>query len=175
MNKRILAAVFFSIMTLALAGHGDAAEKSPGAAVTENKKAAETGRFGIINYRITFKMSADILESSGTVVALDRADADYYTRGDTAVHTGESEGKPQYSLKNFGSKASFRASTDPRDGNYVNLESQFELLGPLMPKGSGRQMITIGLQTVTRVMLGKTTVIANTPDSRIEVTVEAVK
>ena len=165
MNKRILAAVFFSIMTLALAGHGNAAEKC----------SMEKGRFAIVGYRITFKVTADVLESSGTVVSLDRASADYYTRGDIAVEEGENEGKHQYSIKNFGSKASFKPSADPQDSNFVNLESQLELIGPLAHKGAGKQMITMGFQTVTRVRLGEATVIADTTAGRVEVIVEAVK
>jgi hypothetical protein len=175
MTKRIAAAVFFGVMTLALAGHGYTAEKKTGQEGPEYKQTAETKKLGTVNYRITFKITADILESSGTVIVLEGTNADYATRGDTAVYVGENDGKPMYSVKNFGAKARFRPLTDPKDANIVNLQSQLELLGPLALKGAGKQNLTVNLETFTRVTLGKPTVIMDTQDGRAEVTVEAVK
>ncbi len=175
MFKRIVVAAFFSVMTLALACPGHAAEKSSKPGATADKKTAGTGRFGGVNYKITYKVNAEILESSGSVTALDRADADYSTSGETNVDLGEIDGKHLFEMKHFRISAVFKPSTDLQDGNFVILESQFQLQGPLSLKGAGKQTIEMDFRTATRVMLGKTAVIMNGPGGRVEVTVEAVK
>ncbi len=175
MGKRMIVAALFGVMALALAGQGNAAEKGPKMGEGADNRPVQMVRYGVDNYRITYKISTEILKSSGSLTAVDRADAEFSSSGETNVDLGEVDGKRKYDMKRYMSKARFKPLTDPQDRNCVILESQFELQGPLLVPGAGAQVAFVSFQAATRLLLGKSTLILDEPKNRIEVTVEAAK
>lgn len=170
--KKIMTAAFCAAAALALASPALAAA---GAEKGDKKEVAQAGRYGSVNYKITFKVTYDILESSGAVYAVDRGDADYFESGDIALLVGEENGKAEYRIRHFQNKAMFKPAADPRDGEQVTIECHFELGGPVTVTGPGRHDATMNFRTTARVKLGKPVVLLDKPGSRIEVMVEAVK
>lgn len=170
--KKVMTAAFCAAAALVLAGPALAA---PGAEKGDKKEPAQAGRYDSVNYKITFKVNYDVLESSGAVYALDRGDVDYFESGDIALLVGEENGKADYRIKHFQNKALFKPVSDLRDGEQVALECHFELSGPVNVTGLGTRDATMNFRTTARVKLGKPMVLLEKPGGRIEVMVEAVK
>lgn len=175
MDKRLVAAALFGAMAFALACPGNAAEKEAKTGEGGDKRTVQMVRYGVDNYRITYKINTEILKSSGSLTAVDRADAEFSASGETSVDLGEVDGKRKYDMKRYMSKARFKPLADPQDGNHIILESQFELQGPTLVPGAGSQVAFVSFQAATRLLLGKSTLLLDEPKNRIEVTVEAVK
>lgn len=168
--KKVVAASFFAVMALVLAGPAVAAGK--GAEKGASKEVAQGRRTGDLNYKITFRANYKVFESSGSVFAVENGDADYFERGDLSSLIGEENGRPAYSIKPFQNKFVFKPSADSRDGSHVMLECHFELGGPVAAGGPGLHYGSLTFKSTVRLKLGKPMVLVDKPGSRIEVMVE---
>src|SRR5205823_310171 len=113
--------------------------------------------------------------SSGNFRVLNQTQANYVLGGDQPFEVETANGKG-VEFKKFGTIVNVLPAIKP-DTDIVDSQLQIELSGPLAAQGAlkVRPVATFQLQTEFSAPLGKTVLIVDEPDRRVEVRFEAAK
>lgn len=129
-----------------------------------------------VNFKISFRIKAENLESSGNFVVQDGTQGNYMLGGDTPVSVTDNSGGKGAELKKYGTIVNCLPAADPRKSKMVNLQCQFELSGPRPPAaGTLLGFVTFQLQTQVLAEKGVTLLLVDEPARRVEIKVEEFK
>ena len=133
---------------------------------------ASSTPFSDINLKISFKLKFKRLESSGNFTVQSGTQANYVIGGDDPVEISNAQGKG-VEFKKHGTIVNILPIVQP-DSDRVDAQWQSEISGPLAPETSLKvnPIATFQIQTEFTVTLGKTIVLVDEPDRRVEVKIE---
>jgi len=157
-------------LMLGLASFGAAQEARPRA--VPPLKEHGPGSEKLANFRISFKISANGLEASGSFVVRDRSQSNYVSGGETPYATGD-ETRRAVDFKKHGVIVNCIPYSA---GDAVSMTCQFELSGALPAEGplGTRSVESVQFQSEFTMRRGETLVLVDGPEKRIEVSLDEV-
>ncbi len=166
--KRMFLTTFVCLAVLSASGAGAAGAPRPAA-----PKAPPSSR--PTNFRISFVLRLQDMQSAGNFVVQDGAQANY-TRGGDAPFEVKTEKGTGLEFKKYGTIVNCLPVSAP-GGKSVAADCQFELSGPGRPETTFqvKPPMTFQLQTSFVAEIGKTTVLVDEPDRRLEVRIDEAK
>lgn len=166
MKSKSLAAVVFFLLSAAPAG----AAGSPRPTAPKAPPSARPA-----NLRVSFAIRLQDLQSSGNFAVQDGSQANYVRGGETPFEVKTEKGTG-LEFKKYGTIVNCLPASVP-GGNTVAASCQFELSGPGRPETTFqvKPPMTFQLQTTFVAEKGKTLVLVDEPDRRLEVKLEEVK
>jgi hypothetical protein len=126
-----------------------------------------------VNFKISFKIKTDELESAGNFVAHNASQANYAKGGDSPVELESSKEHKGVEFKKYGTIVNCLPVAVP-DSDKVDAQCQFELSGPLRPVTSLKvnPITSFQYQAEFTVQKGRRIVLVDEPDRRVEVKIE---
>ena len=127
-----------------------------------------------MNLKFSFKLKFKQMENVGNFVVQSGTQANYVLGGEIPVEVEHAQGKG-IEFKRHGTIVNVLPVVRP-DSDKVDIQLQCELSGPLPPETSLRvnPIATFQYQTAFVATLGKTLVLIDEPDRRVEVTIDTV-
>jgi len=167
MTRNILGGVLFAVLAVCSAADSFAAPASVPPPPPQPKDAA--------NYKISFMIKVQGLESAGNFVVHEGAQVNYVRGGETPYEVANKQGTG-IEFKKHGTIVNCLPVAVP-DSDRVILQCQFELSGAIAPATSlkVRPIETFQLQTEFSAQRGKTVVLVDEADRHLEVKVEELK
>ena len=175
--RKILAACSLGLALVLSGGPAFAAKlKPPHKSRRENAGKAALGSRDV-NYKISFQIKADGLESAGNFVAHDGSQANYVVGKTTPAESGGAGGPAEsekgVELKKYGTIVNCLPASDP-SSDRVSVQCQFELSGPLPAASPPRSQAAVNFQFQGEFVVerGRSIVLVDEPNRRIELAIE---
>lgn len=129
-----------------------------------------------LNFRISFRIKLDELESAGNFVVQDGSQGNYVTGGDAPIEVQNSRGDKGLEFKKHATIVNCLPASFP-EGGRVLAQCQFELSGPGRPATSfqARPPSTFQLQTSFVAALGRSLLLVDEPNRRVEIKIEPLR
>jgi hypothetical protein len=125
-------------------------------------------------FRIAFVMKAGGLEYSSSFVVQDGSQANYIDAGEVSWESDSGRGKT-IEFKKRGVIVNCVAVENPNERSRVRAECQFEITGPVKSATRAQDVASLQFQTAFEVEKGKSLLVVDGPEKRVEVTITEIK